>query len=98
MPPVTVPSDRRAFEVMAPFEPAGDQPKAIESLATGVAAGHGFETLLGITGSDKSATIASTIERAQRPTLVLAPTSRWPRSSPTSCGSCSRTTGWSRVC
>ena len=73
MPPVTVPSDRRAFEVVAPFEPAGDQPKAIEDLAAGVAAGHRFQTLLGITGSGKSATIAWTIERAQRPTLVLAP-------------------------
>ena len=73
MPPVTVPSDRRAFEVVAPFKPAGDQPKAIEDLAAGVAAGHRFQTLLGITGSGKSATIAWTIERAQRPTLVLAP-------------------------
>ena len=73
MAPVTVPSDRRAFEVIAPFEPAGDQPKAIEALAAGVAGGHRFQTLLGITGSGKSATIAWTIERAQRPTLVLAP-------------------------
>ena len=73
MAPVTVPSDRRAFEVIAPFEPAGDQPKAIEALAAGVADGHRFQTLLGITGSGKSATIAWTIERAQRPTLVLAP-------------------------
>ena len=73
MPPVTVPSDRRAFEVVAPFEPAGDQPKAIEALAAGVADGHSFQTLLGITGSGKSATIAWTIERSQRPTLVLAP-------------------------
>ena len=73
MPPATVPSDRRAFEVVAPFQPAGDQPNAIEALAAGVAAGHRFQTLLGITGSGKSATIAWTIERAQRPTLVLAP-------------------------
>ncbi len=73
MPPVTVPSDRRAFEVVAPFEPAGDQPKAVEALAAGVAAGHRFQTLLGITGSGKSATIAWAIERTQRPTLVLAP-------------------------
>ena len=73
MPPVTVPSDRRAFEVVAPFEPAGDQPRAIEALADGVAEGHRFQTLLGITGSGKSATIAWTIEQAQRPTLVLAP-------------------------
>ncbi len=73
MAPVTVPSDRKPFEVVAPFEPAGDQPNAIEALAAGVADGHRFQTLLGITGSGKSATIAWTIERAQRPTLVLAP-------------------------
>ena len=73
MPPVTKPSDRRRFEVVAPFEPSGDQPKAIEALADGVGVGHRFQTLLGITGSGKSATIAWTIEQAQRPTLVLAP-------------------------
>ncbi len=71
--PASVPSDRRALEVVAPFEPAGDQPAAIESLAAGVEAGHRFQTLLGITGSGKSATIAWTLERVQRPTLVLAP-------------------------
>ncbi len=71
--PTTVPSSKRPFEVVAPFKPAGDQPKAIESLAVGVAEGHRFQTLLGITGSGKSATIAWTIEQAQRPTLVLAP-------------------------
>ena len=73
MAPVTQPSDRRRFQVVAPFEPAGDQPKAIEALSDGVGEGHRFQTLLGITGSGKSATIAWTIERVQRPTLVLAP-------------------------
>ncbi len=73
MAPVTQPSDRRPFEVVAPFEPAGDQPKAIAALAEGVARGDRFQTLLGITGSGKSATIAWTIEKAQRPTIVLAP-------------------------
>lgn len=73
MPPVTQPSDRRPFEVVAPFEPAGDQPKAIAALSEGIARGDRFQTLLGITGSGKSATIAWTIEQAQRPTLVLAP-------------------------
>ncbi len=67
-PPARVP-----FRVHAPFEPAGDQPGAIEALARGVEAGYRFQTLLGITGSGKSATIAWTIERVQRPTLVLAP-------------------------
>ena len=73
MAPVTVPDARRAFEVVSSFEPAGDQPTAIDALASGVARGDSFQTLLGITGSGKSATVAWTIERAQRPTLVLAP-------------------------
>jgi excinuclease ABC subunit B len=61
------------FRVVSPFAPAGDQPKAIEQLAAGIARGDRFQTLLGITGSGKSATIAWTIERVQRPTLVIAP-------------------------
>ncbi|MBT8493568.1 MAG: excinuclease ABC subunit UvrB, partial [Deltaproteobacteria bacterium] len=55
------------------FEPAGDQPGAIKLLAEGIERGDRFQTLLGITGSGKSATIAWTIEKVQRPTLVLAP-------------------------
>ena len=61
------------FKLVSPFEPAGDQPKAIEALAEGVNRGDRFQTLLGITGSGKSATIAWTIERVQRPTLIIAP-------------------------
>ena len=61
------------FKVVSDFEPAGDQPKAIAELAEGVNRGDRFQTLLGITGSGKSATIAWTIEQVQRPTLVLAP-------------------------
>ena len=61
------------FEVVSPFGPAGDQPKAIASLAEGIEGGERYQTLLGITGSGKSATIAWTIEAVQRPTLVLAP-------------------------
>ncbi|HWB89354.1 MAG TPA: excinuclease ABC subunit UvrB [Acidimicrobiia bacterium] len=61
------------FEVRSDFQPAGDQPKAIEQLAEGVLRGARFQTLLGITGSGKSATIAWTIEKVQKPTLVLAP-------------------------
>ncbi len=61
------------FQVVSDFQPAGDQPKAIEGLAAGVERGHRFQTLLGITGSGKSATIAWTIEKVQRPTLVIAP-------------------------
>jgi len=62
-----------AFQLHADFAPAGDQPKAIEELVAGVQRGDRFQTLLGITGSGKSATIAWTIEALQRPTLVLAP-------------------------
>ena len=58
-----------AFQVVSDFEPAGDQPKAIAALAEGVERGDRFQTLLGITGSGKSATIAWTIEQVQRPTL-----------------------------
>jgi len=61
------------FKVVSDYEPAGDQPKAIEALAEGVIRGDRFQTLLGITGSGKSATIAWTIEQVQRPTLVIAP-------------------------
>src|SRR6202042_1909973 len=61
------------FRVVADFSPAGDQPAAIASLTQGLAAGERYQTLLGITGSGKSATIAWTIAEAQRPTLVLAP-------------------------
>ena len=61
------------FEVVSPFGPAGDQPKAIAALAEGVEGGERFQTLQGITGSGKSATIAWAIEQYQRPTLVLAP-------------------------
>ena len=63
----------RKFVVESPFKPAGDQPEAIAKLAAGVARGDRFQTLLGITGSGKSATIAWTIEQVQRPTLILAP-------------------------
>jgi excinuclease ABC subunit B len=61
------------FEIVSEFQPAGDQPKAIASLSEGIRRGDRFQTLLGITGSGKSATIAWTIEQVQKPTLVLAP-------------------------
>jgi excinuclease ABC subunit B len=61
------------FQVVSEFQPAGDQPRAIDQLAEGVLRGDRFQTLLGITGSGKSATVAWTIERVQKPTLVLAP-------------------------
>jgi excinuclease ABC subunit B len=61
------------FEVVSEFKPAGDQPAAIAALAKGINRGDRFQTLLGITGSGKSATMAWTIEAVQRPTLILAP-------------------------
>ena len=61
------------FRLVSDFQPAGDQPKAIEELSSSIEAGNRFQTLLGITGSGKSATIAWTIEKLQRPTLVMAP-------------------------
>ncbi|MED5220201.1 MAG: excinuclease ABC subunit UvrB [Actinomycetota bacterium] len=67
------PARGQPFRVEAPFAPAGDQPRAIIELADGIEGGERFQTLLGITGSGKSATIAWTIEKVQRPTLVIAP-------------------------
>jgi excinuclease ABC subunit B len=61
------------FRIVSDFAPAGDQPNAIAALAEGIDRGDRYQTLLGITGSGKSATIAWTIEQVQRPTLVLAP-------------------------
>ena len=61
------------FKVISDYQPAGDQPQAIAKLAEGVNRGDRFQTLLGITGSGKSATIAWTIQETQRPTLILAP-------------------------
>ncbi|MBN2114157.1 MAG: excinuclease ABC subunit UvrB, partial [Acidimicrobiia bacterium] len=61
------------FRVVSDFAPAGDQPVAVARLAEGVTRGERFQTLLGITGSGKSATVAWLIEQVQRPTLVLAP-------------------------
>ena len=63
----------KPFKVVSDFAPAGDQPAAIEGLSVGIERGDRFQTLLGITGSGKSATIAWTIERVQKPTLILAP-------------------------
>ncbi len=73
MAPVTVPASKIRFRVVSDFKPSGDQPAAIEALTAGIDRGEKFQTLLGITGSGKSATIAWTIEKVQRPTLVLAP-------------------------
>src|ERR1700686_2902437 len=60
------------FKVEAPFRPSGDQPAAIDALALGLERGDRAHTLLGVTGSGKTATMAWTIERAQKPTLILS--------------------------
>ncbi|PZQ12804.1 MAG: excinuclease ABC subunit B [Rhodanobacter denitrificans] len=64
-------SDR--FQLVSPYRPAGDQPAAIDRLTAGFEAGLARQTLLGVTGSGKTFTIANMVERIQKPTLVLAP-------------------------
>jgi excinuclease ABC subunit B len=61
------------FKVESEFAPAGDQPKAIEELADGVLRADTYQTLLGVTGTGKTFTMAGVIERVQKPTLVIAP-------------------------
>lgn len=60
------------FELSSPFKPTGDQPEAIASLTEGLQSGVPFQTLLGVTGSGKTFTIANVIEQVQRPTLILS--------------------------
>ena len=59
--------------VVSPYEPAGDQPQAIEKLARGVEDGLRYQTLMGVTGSGKTFTMAKLIEATQRPTLIMEP-------------------------
>ena len=60
------------FQVDSPFQPAGDQPKAIEGLVDGIQSGLAHQTLLGVTGSGKTFTIANVIQQVQRPTIIMA--------------------------
>ncbi len=62
----------KPFRVASPFKPSGDQPAAIESLVNGLEAGLAAQTLLGVTGSGKTFTMAHVVERLQRPTIVMA--------------------------
>lgn len=62
----------RKFELVSKYKPAGDQPKAIEKLVNGIQKGDDTQTLLGITGSGKTFTIANVIEQVQKPTLIIA--------------------------
>ena len=61
------------FQLVSPYQPAGDQPQAIQLLSEGFEAGLAAQTLLGVTGSGKTYTIANVIERVQKPTIVMAP-------------------------
>ena len=60
------------FKVVSEFKPTGDQPKAIDELVEGIETGERYQTLLGVTGSGKTFTVANVIERVQKPTLILA--------------------------
>lgn len=60
------------FKLVSDYKPTGDQPKAIEYLSKGIDEGKKFQTLLGVTGSGKTFTMANIIEQVQKPTLVLA--------------------------
>lgn len=63
----------KPFTVSSPFKPSGDQPSAIKGLVTGIEAGLAHQTLLGVTGSGKTFTIANVIQQVQRPTMIMAP-------------------------
>ncbi len=60
------------FDLVSDYKPTGDQPQAIDALVKGLALGHKEQTLLGVTGSGKTFTMANIIARANRPTLILA--------------------------
>ncbi len=62
----------KPLKVVSPFEPAGDQPQAIQKLVTGILAGDRFQTLKGVTGSGKTFTMAKVIEAVQKPTLIIS--------------------------
>lgn len=64
---------QKQLELRAQFDPAGDQPAAIDQLVTGLDAGLAFQTLLGVTGSGKTYTVANVLQQLQRPAMILAP-------------------------
>ena len=67
------------FRLFQPFPPAGDQPTAIAQLVEGIEDGLAYQTLLGVTGSGKTFTMANVIARTKRPTLILAPSAPYAR-------------------
>lgn len=64
---------KREFQLVSDYTPAGDQPQAIKALINGLGNGEAFQTLLGVTGSGKTFTVANVIQAVQRPTIVMAP-------------------------
>ncbi|WP_460834279.1 excinuclease ABC subunit UvrB [Lysobacter humi (ex Lee et al. 2017)] len=66
-------AESQRFQLVSPYSPAGDQPPAIERLVAGFEAGLAHQTLLGVTGSGKTYTIANVVSRIQKPTIVMAP-------------------------
>lgn len=62
----------KPFQIHSKFQPTGDQPQAIEKIAEGFQKGLKFQTLLGVTGSGKTFTMANVIQKIQKPTLVIA--------------------------
>ena len=60
------------FEIVSDFSPTGDQPEAIQALVEGLNSSEKYQTLLGVTGSGKTFTVANVVEQVQKPTLVLA--------------------------
>lgn len=69
------------FELVSQYKPTGDQPQAIEKLVKGFQEGNQFQTLLGVTGSGKTFTMANIIQQLNKPTLIMAHIKHWRRSS-----------------
>ena len=65
-------NEREIFKLVAPYKPTGDQPEAIAKLVEGIKRGDKEQTLLGVTGSGKTFTMANIIQQVQKPTLILA--------------------------
>jgi len=65
-------SGEKPFKLSSEFKPTGDQPQAIDLIARSVERGNKYQTLLGVTGSGKTFTMANIIERVQRPTLIIS--------------------------
>jgi excinuclease ABC subunit B len=63
----------RKFQLKSNFSPKGDQPTAIQKLLDGIKSGEKYQTLVGVTGSGKTFTLANVIEKSQKPSLIMAP-------------------------